>query len=71
MILCHFLKKRKTFNYLKTKMLLYQSIPAVLPVLAYWNAINYMKELFIVSLNIPSIFLGSLLGKAWSFKLLF
>lgn len=52
-------------------MLLYQSIPAVLPVLAYWNAINYMKELFIVSLNIPSIFLGSLLGKAWSFKLLF
>lgn len=44
-------KKKKTFNYLKTKMLLYESIPAVLKALTSWHAINYMKELFIVSLN--------------------
>lgn len=43
-------------------MLLSQSLPAVLTALAYWNAINYVKALFIVPLNISSIFRGSLLG---------
>lgn len=43
-------------------MLLSQSLPAVLTAITYWNAINYVKELFIVPLNIPSIFQGSLLG---------
>lgn len=51
---------KKEINYLKTKILFYQSIPAVLKALTSRNAINYVKELFIVSLNIPSIFLGSL-----------
>lgn len=60
MILCHF--PLNFFNYLKTKIFLYQSTPAMLKAPPYWNAINYMKELFIVSLNSPSLFRDSLLS---------
>lgn len=57
-----FKKKKRKFNYLKIKLLFCQSIPAVLIALTYQNAINYMKELFIILLNTSLIFLGSLLG---------
>lgn len=56
------LKKKRKFNYLTIKLLFCQSIPAALKTLTYRNAINYMKELFIILLNTCLIFLGSLLG---------